>query len=38
VVRSSLEEVTALRRSYELEAISGATLLYRVVDRRGAGS
>jgi len=38
VVRPSLEEVTALRRTYELEAIPGATMLYRVVDRRGAGS
>lgn len=38
VIRSSLEEVAALRRSYELETVSGATMLYRVVDRRGAGS
>ncbi|HEU0235608.1 MAG TPA: DUF2723 domain-containing protein [Candidatus Limnocylindrales bacterium] len=38
VVRSSMEEVAALRGSYALEAIPGATMLYRVVERRGAGS
>ena len=38
VVRSSSEEVAALRLTYTLEAIPGATMLYRVVGRTGAGS
>jgi hypothetical protein len=38
VIRSSLEEVAALRLTYMLEGVPGATTLYRVVGRTGARS